>query len=75
MFRDIRNVNHGVVCLQILQLTCSAFQHQLIHMISVTTAVVTAIRRQHSCGVQRTARNHIVNRFKVGHGSGQRWDL
>jgi hypothetical protein len=47
----LRWVKLGAVWLQILQLTCSAFQCLLIHMISITKSMVTAVQRQHSCGV------------------------
>jgi hypothetical protein len=33
----------------VLQLNCSAFQHLLKHMISITTAMVMPIQRQHLC--------------------------
>jgi hypothetical protein len=49
-FWGIRYVKLGEVCLWILQLTCSASERLLIHMISITIMMVRAVQRQHSCG-------------------------
>jgi hypothetical protein len=46
------------------QLACSAFQCLLDHTIPVTTAMVTAIQRQHSCGVQWIVGNPILQRLR-----------
>jgi hypothetical protein len=45
-----------LVCIWIIQLSCSAFQCLLICMILITTAMVMAIRRQCSCGVLADSR-------------------
>jgi hypothetical protein len=42
-FKGIRCMKHGEGCLWILKVTCSAFQHLLIHMFSVSTTMVTTI--------------------------------
>jgi hypothetical protein len=52
-FSGPKQVNLGEVWLQILQLTGPPFWHILIHMILSTIAMVTAIQKQHSCGVSR----------------------
>jgi hypothetical protein len=50
-FRGPKWVNLGDAWLRILQLACSALRHLLNHTIPVTTTMVTAVQRQHSCGV------------------------
>jgi hypothetical protein len=59
-FKGLRWVKLVGVWLWILQRTCSTFQHLLIHMISITTAMVTAVRRrQHLCGALADCRNSV----------------
>jgi hypothetical protein len=61
-------VNLGKACLRIPYATWSAFQHLLIHTFMVTTAMVTAIWRHPTCGVQRIAVNQNRKWFGLGLG-------
>jgi hypothetical protein len=68
-------VNLDEAWLWILQLTCPALQRLLKHKISVTTAMVMTVQRQHSCGFSELLENCLFDGWKPKNSFGTWWGL